>query len=78
MASPGPGYGLAMPSIYDNISNQILFGGSATNIAFKSTVDFGVSAANAGTWEIRSGVDFGRGGALFVDGVALVFNSNDI
>jgi hypothetical protein len=78
LAIPAAGYGSALPSIYDNISNQILFGGSATNIAFKSTVDFGVSVANAGSWEIRSGVDFGFGGALFVDGVEQVFKTSDM
>ena len=74
---PAAGYGSAFPVIYDNITNQGLFG-SGTDIAFKSTVDFGVSAANAGIWEIRAGVDFGLGGALFVDGVARDFNSNDM
>ena len=49
-----------------------------SNYAFKSTVNFGVSAANAGTWAIRSGVDFGHGGAIFVDGVAQDFKTNDM
>lgn len=78
IASPSAGYGSATPAIYDNISNQSTIGGSNSNIAFKSTVDFGVSGANAGTWEIRSGVDFGHGGAIFVDGVAQDFKSTDM
>lgn len=65
-------------AVYENISNQTVFGGSNANTAFKSSVSFGVSAAQAGAWEIRSGVDFGNGGALFIDGVALDFKSNDM
>lgn len=66
VAAPSPGYGTASPAFYDNISNQSLFGSSNSNIAFKSTVDFGVSTANSGTWQIRSGVDFGGGGAILL------------
>lgn len=62
---------------YDNVSAQSLLG-SDSNYAFKSTVNFGVSAANAGTWEIRSGVDFGFGGAIYVDGVAYDYKSNNM
>lgn len=73
------GYGIATPAIYDNISNHGLFaGGSTTDIAFKSTVDFYVSPANAGAWQIRAGVDFGHGGAIFVDGSAYDFKTNDM
>ena len=41
-------------------------------------INFGVSAADAGAWSFRSGVDFGKGGALFLDGVALDFKSRDL
>lgn len=68
----------AVVAVYENISNQTVFGGSNANTAFKSSVSFGVSAAQAGAWEIRSGVDFGNGGALFIDGVALDFKTNDM
>lgn len=79
IAIPSAGYGAATVAIYDNISNQSLFlGGSSTDIAFKSTVDFYVSAANAGAWQIRAGVDFGHGGAIFVDGLAYDFKTNDM
>ncbi len=77
IAVPGAGYGSTTVAVYDNIANQSLFG-SYSDIAFKSTVNFGVSAANAGSWEIRSGVDFGRGGAIFVDGVALAMSGSDM
>jgi hypothetical protein len=44
--------------------------------AFKATVNFGV--ATAGTWEVRAGVDFGGGGAIFMDGAALATKSSDM
>lgn len=78
VASPSAGYGSALVTIYDNISNHNLFSGSSTDIAFKSTIDFHVSAANAGNWDFRAGVDFGHGGAMFVDGVAYDFKTNDM
>ncbi len=78
LASPAGAANSKTVATYDNISNLSLFGGSPVNLAFKSTVDFGVSAANAGLWTIRSGVDFGKGGAIFVDGVAYGFNSSDM
>lgn len=77
VATPGAGYGSATIASYDNVTNSSLFG-SGSNIAFKSVINFGVSAADAGAWSFRSGVDFGRGGALFLDGVALDFKSNDL
>lgn len=46
------------------------------NDAFKATVTFGV--ADAGVWSFRSGVDFGLGGAMFLDGVAQTFKTNDM
>lgn len=42
------------------------------------TINFGVSAAQAGAWDFRFGVDFGGGGAVFVDGVAMAFNNSDM
>ncbi|MGX9734189.1 CCXG family PEP-CTERM protein [Janthinobacterium aestuarii] len=77
VATPGAGYGSTTIASYDIVSNSGLFG-SGSNIAFKSVINFGVSAADAGAWSFRSGVDFGKGGALFLDGVALDFKSNDM
>ncbi len=71
------GYGATNIASYDNISNHALFG-SNTNIAFKSTIQFGVSGNQAGTWGIRAGVDFGGGGAVFLDGQAIAFRSTDM
>jgi hypothetical protein len=55
---------------YDNLAT------SSYNGAFKATVNFGV--ATAGLWEVRAGVDFGGGGAIFMDGVALDTKTNDM
>ena len=76
LASASAGYGSTQVASYDNLSNQSLFGGSATNIAFKANVAFGLTTA--GLYEFRAGVDFGRGGAFFLDGVALGFKTNDM
>jgi hypothetical protein len=64
--------------LYDGVSNHSVFGGSVSNVAYMSTIDFGVSDALAGLWSLRAGVDFGRGGAMFLDGVALGYKSTDM
>lgn len=79
VATATAGYGHASPSVFDHITNHGLFaGGSSTDIAFDFTVTFGVTAGQAGIWEFRAGTDFGNGGAVFLDGVALGFKSNDM
>ena len=72
------GYGATHPAAFNNISNHGLFSGPSENIAFEFTIGFGVTAAQAGEWEFRAGTDFGRGGAVFLDGVALGFKTNDM
>ena len=57
-------------SVYDNLTVNSNFG-ALSSYAFESTIDFGVTAAQAGNWNFRTGVDFGFGGAMFLDGVAL-------
>jgi hypothetical protein len=69
-------YGSKVLTNYDIVSNQSLFGASATNIAFKSTINFGVSTA--GTYSFRAGVDFGNGGAVFLDGQAVDLKTGDL
>lgn len=65
-------------AIYDGISNQSVFGGSANYFAFKSTINFYVGSSVAGLWDLRSGVDFGMGGAAFLDGVAIGYKTDDM
>jgi hypothetical protein len=64
------GYGTAVLAAYDNVSNAGQFG-SNHDVAWKATIDFGVTAAQAGSWSFRTGVDFGYGGAMFLDGNAV-------
>nr|WP_315261519.1 CCXG family PEP-CTERM protein [uncultured Duganella sp.] len=63
-------------SNYDIVSNQWLFGAGNSNIAFKSTINFGLAAS--GTYSFRAGVDFGNGGAVFLDGQAVDLKTNDM
>jgi hypothetical protein len=56
--------------LFDNVTTST--GGIIFNI------DFGVSAAQAGNFDFRFGVDFGGGGAVFLDGVAITYNANDM
>lgn len=70
-----PGYGSGWLTSYDGVSNQSLYGAN-TNIAFKSEISFNL--ALAGFYQFRAGVDFGHGGAFFMDGQALGFKSNDM
>ncbi|MFM2086097.1 MAG: hypothetical protein RLZZ237_966 [Pseudomonadota bacterium] len=77
IAAPGKGDGTTMISSYDNVKNSKV-SGSGANVAFKSSINFGVSAAQAGIWNFRAGLDFAKGGAMFIDGVALDFKSGDM
>ena len=65
-------------ALFDDISSHGVFGGDVYDHAVRATISFDVSAANAGDWAIRAGVDFGLGGAVFLDGAALAFKSNDM
>jgi len=69
-------YGSTVLSSYDNVSNNGIFGAGSTNIAFKSVITFGLSSA--GNYAFRAGVDFGNGGAVFLDGQAVAINQNDM
>ena len=72
------GYGSTTLNSFTATSNQSVFRGSATNIAYRYTLDFVVEGHQVGTWNFRFGVDFGRGGALFLDGQAAAFRNTDL
>lgn len=72
----GAGAKSATVSVFDNLNNQSVFGGGNQNIAIRETVNFGLTSA--ATMDVRFGVDFGAGGALFLDGAALDFKSTDM
>lgn len=73
----GPTYTKTSVESYNNITHASLFGGNS-NFALKSTINFGVTQASAGLWQFRAGVDFGHGGALFLNDVALDVKSHDM
>ena len=77
-AAPGAGYCDAALSSFSNISNQVVCHGGNRNVAFHFQTLFGVAANQSGTWGFRAGVDFGRGGAMFLDGVLLDWDSSDL
>lgn len=77
LKNTGSGYGSAALDAYDNVRSSWSLG-SYHDFAWKSTIDFGVTAAQAGNWDFRAGVDFDYGGALFIDGKAVDFKSNNM
>jgi hypothetical protein len=77
VSNPSSGYGTTTLSSFNSVNNSGLFGSNG-NIAFDYTIKFNVANNNAGIWGFRAGVDFGKGGAIFLDGVALGFKSNDM
>lgn len=77
-ASPTSGYCSATPTAWTNLSNQLTCLGGASNIAYEVTATFTVAASQEGTWSFRNGVDYGYGGALFLDGTLLEFQSTDM
>jgi hypothetical protein len=73
------GYGCAIINAYTNVSNRSLFSPPSrdTDIALSAEVFFDVGPGDAGTWEFRYGADFGFGGGLYVDDIALEEQWND-
>lgn len=71
-----PGYGSTVVASLDSYNNQGLFGGVNTNIAFKTNIVFGLTSAS--NMAFRAGVDFGNGGAVYLDGVAVAYNPYDM
>ena len=77
-APPSAGYCDAAPSAWSGLSNQATCGGGAYNMAFRIGANFSVGAAEAGLWNFRVGPDFGLGGALFIDGTAVDYDTSDL
>ena len=72
LAGTTTSYGCKSVTTLDGVNNQNQFaGGSDSNIAYHESVVFTVSPGQVGTWSFRWGVDFGKGGTLLLDGVAL-------
>lgn len=67
------GYGCTFVNAYTGVSNVGLFSPPAQNGNFGwfAEVFFEVTPADAGVWQFRYGADFGLGGGLYVDDIAL-------
>jgi hypothetical protein len=67
------GYGCAIIPSYTNVNNRSVFGppNRTEDIGLSAESFFEVTPAEAGVWEFRYGADFGRGGGLYVNEVAL-------
>jgi len=77
LAEPAAGYGSAHLPRFEQVNNHELFGAS-TSLAYHFTVDFDVTAAMAGRWDFRAGVDFGWGGTMLLDDTELDVRSDDL
>jgi hypothetical protein len=75
------GYSQATVADWDGFQNNqslAVGGGVNGNLAFLDQATFTVTAADAGTWAFRLGVDFGYGGTLIVDGTVLDTKTYDL
>ena len=68
-----PGYGCTFVTDFTGINNRNQFSPPSRNqnIVLLSESYFEVGPGEAGVWSFRYGADFGRGGGLYVDDVAL-------
>ncbi len=74
----GAGYCDTRPAAFLALENSIACHGSNTDIAFKFTVDFGISQGQAGSISFKIGPDFGKGGAVFLNGQLLAASNDDL
>lgn len=66
------GYGCTFINAYTGVTNRSLFNPDMdSNFGLFAEVFFEVTPAQAGIWQFRYGADFGRGGGLYVDDIAL-------
>lgn len=74
-----PGYGCAILNSYTGVTNVGVFGppNRPNDIGLYAEAFFEVTPAEAGVWQFRYGADFGLGGGLYVDDVALDEKWND-
>lgn len=71
------GYGDKVLSSFNSASNHGSFSnGSSSNVAFHFDILF--NAASSSNWSFRIGPDFGYGGAVYLDGVAVAYKTNDM
>ena len=64
------GYGCTFITNFTGVNNRNTFGAQQNFIAYSETF-FEVQAGEEGTWGVRYGADFGRGGGLYVNSTPL-------
>jgi hypothetical protein len=64
--------------VFTNLSNQGTFSGSPTDVGFHTLITLNLTSAEAGIWNMQFGIDYGYGGALFVDGSLVDFRNTDM
>lgn len=77
LQAPTAGYCDTTPAAYVGLENSSACQGSNSNIAFKFEVNFGINAAQAGAISLQIGPDFGKGGAVFLNGALLAAANGD-
>jgi hypothetical protein len=77
-SGPTAGYCDTTLAAFSNATNQGACGGVATNLAEAFTIDFGVSAAQGADFSFRMGADFGKGGAVYLDGLLMGVRTTDM
>jgi hypothetical protein len=80
-ATPGYGGPVVVPSWNSGagVNNQGLIpGGSAFDIASKYTLEFDIAPGQEGFFEVRFGLDYGRGFAAFFNGAPAFVNTGDV
>jgi len=80
LANPVPpaGYGAGNVPAFTGLSNHTTFGGSTTNIGFHTLIDLNLTPSEVGMWNMQFGIDYGFGGAMFVDGGLVDFRNTDM
>lgn len=77
-AAPTAGHCDTTVAAYGDLSNHAACAGSNVNLAYHFGVDFGLSGDQAGSFSLRVGPDFGKGGAVFLDGQLLGVRTTDM
>jgi hypothetical protein len=72
------GYGSTTLTTLADFSNQLTFEGTDRDIGYHIQAIVLVGPADAGTWQLRVGADFGLGGTLLVDGSVVDFRATDM
>lgn len=74
-----PGYGCTSVENFNRINNRNQFSPPSRTMNFGAYSEsfFEVASGEAGVWSFRYGADFGRGGGLYVNDVALEEERND-